>query len=83
MQILLETSPIENLAVDALAVFCYEAAETDPAIAGQAGWLSELRTSLEFSGKLYDIAILHRPRGVAAKRLVVIGGGKRREVFHG
>jgi leucyl aminopeptidase len=77
MQILLETSPIEDLSADALAVICYEGAETDPEIAGQAGWLSELRASLEFSGKLYEIAILHRPQGVAAKRLVVIGGGKR------
>jgi leucyl aminopeptidase len=77
MQISLETSPIEKLSADALAVICYEASETDPAIAGQAGWLSELRASQEFSGKLYEIAILHRPQGMAAKRLVVIGGGKR------
>jgi leucyl aminopeptidase len=49
----------------------------DPEIAGQSGWLAELRTSGEFTGKLYEIAILHRPQGVLAKRLVVIGGGDR------
>ena len=31
----------------------------------------------EFTGKLYEHAMLHRPQGIAAKRLVVIGGGKR------
>ncbi len=49
----------------------------DPQIAKQSGWLEELRTSGEFTGKLYEIAMLHRPQGLAAKRLVVIGGGKR------
>ena len=46
-------------------------------MADQAGWLQEIFTAGEFSGKLYEIAILHRPQGLAAKRLVVIGGGKR------
>jgi leucyl aminopeptidase len=94
MQILTETSPLETLSVDALAIICFEAdenpaAETsatdaiassltpDPAIAAQSGWLAELRANGEFTGKLYDIAILYRPEGVAAKRLIVIGGGKR------
>ncbi|HMF79367.1 MAG TPA: leucyl aminopeptidase [Bryobacteraceae bacterium] len=77
MQILLETSPIEKLSADALAIVCFEEAETDPAIAAQAGWLNELRASQEFTGKLYEVALLHRPQGLAAKRLVVAGGGKR------
>jgi leucyl aminopeptidase len=77
MRILLETSPIEKLSADALAVICFETAESDPALAAQAGWLSELRASQEFTGKLYEIAVLHRPQGIAAKRLVVMGGGKR------
>jgi leucyl aminopeptidase len=66
---------------DALAVICFEAAEketaTDPAIAQQNNWLRELRSSGEFSGKLYEMAILHRPEGTSAKRLVVVGGGKQ------
>jgi leucyl aminopeptidase len=82
MQILSETSPIETLSADALAVICFEEAESDPQIAAQDGWLSELRASQEFTGKLYEIAIRHRPAGLAAKRLVVVGGGKR-EKFSG
>jgi leucyl aminopeptidase len=82
MQLHIDTSAVEKISADALAVICFEApekgeAERDPEIALQDGWLAEMRVTKEFSGKLYETAILHRPRGIAAKRLVVIGGGKR------
>jgi leucyl aminopeptidase len=82
MQVQIETSPLEKLTADALAVICFEtddapATNADPEIAAQSGWLSDLRTSGEFVGKLYELAILHRPQGISAKRLVAIGGGKR------
>jgi leucyl aminopeptidase len=94
MQVQIDTSPLENLGADALAVICFEAEEAqaanaaeapavassaapDPDVAAQSGWLAEARSSGEFSGKLYEIVILHRPEGIAAKRLVVVGGGKR------
>jgi leucyl aminopeptidase len=78
MQIKIETTAVEQLSVDALAVICFESDETPALVlAGQNGWLQEILTSGEFSGKLYEMAILHRPQGLAAKRLVVIGGGKR------
>jgi len=96
MQIRLETSAVEKLSVDALAVIAFERKEAkegttpaeaaepqenaDPDIAGQAGWMAELRASGEFTGKLYDLATLHRPQGTNAKRLVVIGGGKREKL---
>jgi leucyl aminopeptidase len=50
---------------------------SDPEIAAQSGWLKEIRASGEFTGKLYETAILHRPQQIAAKRLVAIGGGPR------
>jgi leucyl aminopeptidase len=82
MQVQIETSSLEKLTADALAVICFESesapgSNADPEIAGQSGWLAELRASGEFSGKLYEIATLHRPQGISAKRLVVVGGGKR------
>ncbi len=78
MQVQIETSPIEKLATDALAVVCFESEESsDPQVAAQSGWLADLRSSGEFTGKLYDFVVLHRPKDIAAKRLVVIGGGKR------
>lgn len=82
MQISITTSAKQTSAApaDALAVICFEAEEgdtlADAPIAAQDGWLAELRTSGEFSGKLYEIATLHRPKAIPAKRLVVIGGGK-------
>ena len=48
---------------------------SDPEIAAQAGWLSELRKAGEFTGKLYETVTLHRPAGCEARRLVVAGGG--------
>jgi leucyl aminopeptidase len=82
MQVQIETSPLEKLTPDALAVICFEtetaaATNADPEIATQSGWLAELRSSGEFTGKLYEMATLHRPQGIGAKRLVVVGGGKR------
>ena len=66
--------------VDALAVICFDAeggaAPQDPSIAVQSGWIADLRSCGEFTGKLYESAILYRPEGIPAKRLVVIGGGK-------
>ena len=70
----------ETPQVDALAVICFEAenggAVNDPSIAAQNGWIADLRSTGEFTGKLYDMVTLYRPEGVPAKRLVVIGGGK-------
>jgi leucyl aminopeptidase len=67
--------------VDALAVIGFEAqngaAPGGPALAEQNGWLKEMQSSGEFSGKLYEMAILHRPQDVKAKRLVLIGAGKK------
>jgi leucyl aminopeptidase len=66
--------------VDAFASICFEPEDgslaVDPPLASQNGWLAELRAAGEFSGKLYEIAVLHRPAGTSAKRMVVIGGGK-------
>jgi leucyl aminopeptidase len=82
MKLDIRFSSAEKLSADALAVICFETEEgtppvNDPDIAGQSGWLAELRAAQEFTGKLYEMAILHRPQGIEAKRLVVIGGGKR------
>ncbi len=91
MEIQIETSPIEKLDVDGLAVICFEAEERtpgskgvspeeepdDPGIAGQSGWLRDLRATGEFTGKVNETAVLYRPEGVTAKRLIVAGAGKR------
>jgi leucyl aminopeptidase len=90
MDIQFETTPIEKLEADALAIICFEATERpegtiavssetapDPAITDQSGWLKDLRLSGEFTGKLYELAVLYRPERTSAKRLIVVGGGKK------
>ncbi|MFL6354783.1 MAG: leucyl aminopeptidase [Bryobacteraceae bacterium] len=90
MQVQIETLPSDKLAADALAVICFESKDTkqqdsgvnvesiaDPEIADQSGWLADLRASGEFTGKLYETVMLHRPQGIRAKRLIVMGGGTR------
>jgi leucyl aminopeptidase len=49
----------------------------DPAITHVRNWLPQLRSSGEFKGGLFDIAVLHRHESLAAGRLVVIGGGNK------
>jgi len=79
MQLQIENGSIEEVKADALVFVCFEseAAELASASARQRGWLQEIRDSGEFSGKLYELSLLHRPEGVGAKRIVVMGGGKR------
>src|SRR5690349_18714767 len=67
--------------VDALAIIGFEgqngAAVTAPALADQSGWLKDLESSGEFSGKLYETVKMYRPEGTPARRLIVVGGGKK------
>jgi leucyl aminopeptidase len=67
--------------VDALAIIGFEgqngAGPSAPALADQNGWLRELGSSGEFSGKLYETVTLYRPEGAQAKRLILVGGGKK------
>ena len=42
---------------------------------GNGGWVDEVRASGEFHGKMLETAMLHRPKGLKAKRCVLIGGG--------
>ncbi|MBI3664936.1 MAG: leucyl aminopeptidase [Acidobacteria bacterium] len=41
------------------------------------GLLGELYRAGECTGKMLDAVLLHRPRGLAARRLLLVGGGKR------
>lgn len=79
MQLKIESSSVDRLAVEALAFICFEdeGADSAPALAQQKGWLKDIRECGEFSGKLYEVSLLHRPEGVVAKRIVVAGAGKR------
>jgi len=77
--------PVEQVEADALIVVVYERAEGATGVSGASaaqantvvgGWIEELLGSGEFTGKAFEHAILPRPAGLKAKRLVAIGGGK-------
>src|SRR5260370_36553162 len=73
MDIKLETKAIAEVEADAVVVVGFED-EAAPA-GGDAG--REFYSTGEFTGKALEVAILHRPQGMKAKRLVLAGGGKR------
>jgi leucyl aminopeptidase len=85
MKIQLEIAPLEQVEADALVVpvfdkespgggLPFEIAQTANDLAG--GWIEELYRSGEFNGKALEMAMLHRPPGMKARRLLVVGVGK-------
>jgi leucyl aminopeptidase len=85
MQIRLEVQPIEQVECEALAVVALDKESPGGGLASQVtkavnqltgGWIEDLYQSGEFSGKLFETALLHRPAGLKSKRLLVIGAGK-------
>src|SRR5512138_2950476 len=79
METKLISLPVEQVEADALVVVDFEKENGEspqaPNIAG--GWIEDLYRSGEFKGKLLETALLHRPTGLKAVRLLVVGGGKR------
>jgi leucyl aminopeptidase len=68
--------PLDRVEADAVAVVVFEE-ETAPAeLKSAQSWFDDMRSSGEFSGKPGELSILHQPKGLAAKRLIVVGGGK-------
>jgi leucyl aminopeptidase len=81
MEIKVINQALAEVQADALVVVVPEgdSVQGDAAIAvdsATGGWISELLASKELTGKLLEMAVLPRPAGLAAKRLVAIGGGK-------
>ena len=69
--------PLEQIESDAVSVVLFEEENTPAEFGFAAAWLDELKASGEFAGKPFELAVLHQPPGLRAKRLVVAGGGKR------
>jgi len=85
MDIQLGFQPIENIEACALVVIAFDKESSGAGLCtGTAqkadtltgGWIREAYESGEFSGKFAETALLHRPQGLKADRLLVIGGGK-------
>jgi leucyl aminopeptidase len=63
-----------------------EAPKPEPRLAMKDGGLekaiAELVASGEVTGKAFETALLHRPQGLKAKRLLVVGAGKAKTFTH-
>jgi leucyl aminopeptidase len=69
--------PLAQVEADAIAVVLFEEEPAHADLKFASVWLDELKTSGEFTGKSGDLAVLHQPQGIKAKRLVAVGGGKK------
>ena len=74
MDIKVEGKPVSEVDADALVLVGFEGGPPSGP-GGEPG--KELYDAGEFTGKSLEIAILHRPAGLKARRLVLMGGGKR------
>src|SRR5579884_3297788 len=75
MDVKVRTEPLKDVDADALIVVSFEKTPADQLGPADA-LVKDLYESGEFSGKALENVVLHRPDGLAAKRLLVIGGGK-------
>ena len=85
MQIKILLQAPESIETEALGVIAFEkegdagslSATAAVVNAATGGWILDTYSSGEFEGKPSELGALHRPAGLKAKRLVVIGSGKR------
>ena len=91
MELILTTTPAAGLETGALVALAYSKTrngedkpadtpiETSPANLDPlcGGWVSEVYATKEFGGKSLETALLHRPGGLKASRLVLAGAGSK------
>ena len=81
------TDPFAQLACSALAVYSFEGSTNAGGTAEilpteTKALLEELRAARELTGKPFECTLVHRPAGLAAQKLLVVGAGKK-EKFNG
>lgn len=82
MQIEFRHEPLTQLSSSALIVFGFE---ENPAASGTVtrlpaearAILEELQANRELTGKVYECTVVHRPAGLSAARVLVVGAGKK------
>lgn len=87
MKTRLQSVAPEAVDADALAVVLFESSDQESPAAGAydaltGGLIAELYESEEFTGKALTTTLIHRPSGLKARRLLLVGGGKKEE-FNG
>ena len=77
MDTTLVSQSLDRVEADAVVVLLFEEDGAPAELKGLTEWIGELRASGEFTGKTGELAVLHQPPGLKAKRLAVAGGGKK------
>ena len=77
MDTTLVSLPLDRVEADAVVVLLFEDEAAPAELKGVSAWLDELKASGEFTGKTGELAVQHLAPGFKAKRLAVVGGGKR------
>jgi leucyl aminopeptidase len=81
MQIRSVASSPADIEADALVLTLFQLADGEKpdsqADAWSSGIIGEIYSRGEFSGKALETAVIHRPAGLKASRLLLVGGGKR------
>jgi len=82
MRIQLDSQPYASIQADALVTYVFDGDNRlDGLLAdidrSQTGGLAALVTSGELTGKALELVLLHYPQGLEAKRLLLVGAGKR------
>ncbi len=82
MKIQFRQEPLSELQTPALAAYGFEGAASSQGTveglpAATRGVLEELQASGELSGKAFECTLLHRPAGLKAERLLIVGAGKK------
>jgi leucyl aminopeptidase len=74
--------PLEGMTKAVLAAYSFEGnpdsrGTVERLPSATRAMLAELRSSGELTGKAYECTLIHRPAGLAAQKLLVVGAGKR------
>jgi leucyl aminopeptidase len=77
METKLINQPFEQVQADALVLVVYEDQAAPTEIGQLSAWLEEMKSSGEFSGKAGELLVRHEPAGLTARRLALVGGGKK------
>lgn len=72
MNVTFDTRPLTAIDCDAAVSLVFQDQSAGPA----AGIIAELASVREFTGKPNELALIHRPQGFAARRLLLVGLGK-------
>ena len=93
LEIHMESQPFSSISSDAVATYVFSDRVSGDTVARIEGVLAELdratggrlkplADSGELTGKFLEMTLLHYPQGLAAKKLLLVGGGKPEKFTH-